>query len=406
MTGAHAIAQALAGTPLERIDLRGVDARLSHAVREIASRNGTGAAWFNDWLGYQHDGAEITRRVFEADPGAAADPTPAAPARFVLLTADEVKRRPAPEPLVEGMVYRETLMAIFGPEATFKSFVALDLSLCLATGRPWQGRRVAQGPFAYVSAEGSRGLTRRIMAWEQAHGTTAPSGCYFLTDAPQLLDADEVDELLCVLEALVPAPLLVTLDTLARCMVGGDENAQKDMGRFVAAADRIRRALGCTVNVIHHASRAGNIRGSTGLPAALDTEIRAEREKDVLTLHCEKQKDAEEFLPITLTKRVVDLEDGGSSVVLEATSAVDQFSATERQTLAILCGTFGSHGATNTEWKTACEYHKVPHTTYYRAKTHLIDKGLVAPESDKRGARFIPSAAALAECQGATEVPR
>jgi len=414
MNGVLALARAVAGTPLEELDLAHVEPRYVDIVRRCAGQNGQAAEILRDWTRGLPDGDAILRAVCAQTPGGettpqeAADPAQAGerpPSRFRLLSAKEVQQLPAPTPLIEGLLYEETLSALYGPEATFKSFTALDWHLCIGLGLPWCGRRTKQGATVYVSAEGSRGLGRRIEAWERAYAHEAAAWCHFLTDAPQLLDDGEVDDLLSVLEVLAPAPVLVTLDTVARTMVGGDENSSRDMGRYVAAADRIKRALGCAVNLIHHSARAGgNIRGSTSLPAALDTEIRAERDQDVLTLTCDKQKDAEEFLPIIMAKRVVQLSDGGSSVVLEATSASEEFSQAERLVLSILVDTFGARGATDSQWREVCESQKVSRPSYYRAKKKQIERGLVLPESNKRGALFLPSPEALAESQGIGKV--
>jgi RecA-family ATPase len=71
--------------------------------------------------------------------------------------------------------------------------------------------------------------------------------------------------------------VLAVVDTLARCFVGGEENSARDMGRFVAAADRLRTATGAAALLLHHVSRHGGaIRGSTALPGALDTGIAVE----------------------------------------------------------------------------------------------------------------------------------
>lgn len=329
-------------------------------------------------------------------PAGAADEAQTA-SRFQLLTFSELAHLPRPEPLVQNALFRDTLAAIVGPQGSFKSFVALDLCLCVATGTRWQGRYVQQGPAVYVSAEGSRGLTQRAEAWSIARGVPIPPTARFITEPPQLLDPKDVDQLLIRLEGLYPKPLLVVFDTVARCMVGGDENSARDMGQFVAAADRIRRATGATVLLIHHVSRAGNTRGSTAFPAALDTEIMVERKHDVVVLTCTKQKDAADFLPITFVSQIVTLPEGGSSVVLNPSAAVEdeRLGPNERRVAEILDDVFGTTGATNGQWEQACAEATptIPHMTYYRAKTRLLEAGEVVTTDDcepgKRGAHFI-----------------
>jgi hypothetical protein len=109
---------------------------------------------------------------------------------------------------------------------------------------------------------------------------------------------------------------LIVVDTLARCMTGGEENSAKDVGLFVAGVDRVRHATGAAVLIVHHVGKGGDVRGSSALPGALDTQILAEADGEFLRLSCLKQKDAERFKPITLRRRIIDLGDGTSSLVL------------------------------------------------------------------------------------------
>jgi hypothetical protein len=75
--------------------------------------------------------------------------------------------------LLRGYLEAETLACLFGESGTMKSFLALDMGLCIASGLPWHGRDVPlAGPVVYVAGEGFRGLSRRIKAWLVAHHLT------------------------------------------------------------------------------------------------------------------------------------------------------------------------------------------------------------------------------------------
>jgi len=99
-------------------------------------------------------------------------------------------------------------------------------------------------------------------------------------------------------------------------MVGGEENSAKDFGLFIAGVDRIRRVTGAAVLLIHHCGKDGKTRGSTALPGALDVHMLADADGDFMTITCDKMKDAERFAPIALRRRVIQFEDGTSSLVL------------------------------------------------------------------------------------------
>ena len=80
-------------------------------------------------------------------------------------------------------------------------------------------------------------------------------------DALNLLDPKTPGELLADIGIELPEayqrPALIIVDTLARCMVGGDENSAKDMGLFIAHADALRKETGATVLIIHHTGKNG-----------------------------------------------------------------------------------------------------------------------------------------------------
>jgi hypothetical protein len=125
------------------------------------------------------------------------------------------------------------------------------------------------GVVAFISAEGGSGIGLRIEAWETVHGAKADQAYFLVDQAPQLLDrhvAGDVDELLLSLTDLPLRPALIVIDTLARSMVGGDENSAEDMGLLIAAAERIRQATRATVVLVHHYNKQGGARG--GLPRA------------------------------------------------------------------------------------------------------------------------------------------
>jgi len=92
-------------------------------------------------------------------------------------------------------------------------------------------------------------------------------------------------------------------------MVGGDKNAVKDVGEFIAALDGLVPAR----LVVHHTGHeATRERGSSSLGGAADLRVKLERagRSRRVILSCEKQKDAGEWEPITL-----HLDDHGASLV-------------------------------------------------------------------------------------------
>jgi hypothetical protein len=249
-----------------------------------------------------------------------ADKKPPLSHRFKLLSALELKNRPPIEWRIERILPEIGLAVLMGPEAVFKSFIGIDWCLSIAAGIDWHGHQVKQASTLYISGEGSSGLPPRLKAWEIARGVTIPDNCYFLPEAVQLMKSGhdgDVEVLIQEIQTLPKLPGFIVIDTVARCMVGGDENSARDMGMFIAGADKIRQATGAFVLLIHHANKDGGMRGSTALPGAVETRIEMKREGDTTTLKCTKQKDAEEFQPIRLIKRVVEIGEGETSLVFD-----------------------------------------------------------------------------------------
>jgi hypothetical protein len=103
---------------------------------------------------------------------------------------------------------------------------------------------------------------------------------------------------------------LIVIDTAARVMPGGAEDTE-DMGKFVAACDRIRATTEAAVLVVHHEGKDKNRggRGSTVLPAAVDSEIAIdfdERTK-ISSVELVKSRDGETGPLFDFTLRIIEL---------------------------------------------------------------------------------------------------
>ena len=87
-------------------------------------------------------------------------PTPPAARRhrYHLYTPAEIEAFPETGWLIEDIVKNGSFAVLYGPSSIGKSFVALDMALCIATGKPWQERPVEQGTVVYVIGEGKGGI--------------------------------------------------------------------------------------------------------------------------------------------------------------------------------------------------------------------------------------------------------
>lgn len=213
-----------------------------------------------------------------------------------MLTAEQMSGLPAPAPLVWDLLDRDSLAALTGAPGSFKSFVALDVAAHVSRGTEWHGKRTHQGPVIYIAAEGARGMSMRIRAWEKRHGRMGDN-IRFLPAPVQI--SDEVAWQTLVKISHLVQPVLVIVDTQAMVSVGIEENSNKDMGVAIEAFKRIQRASGACVLVVHHLTKDGSsTRGAGAQDGAQDTRIRVERltprSTNRVRLRDEKQKDMAE----------------------------------------------------------------------------------------------------------------
>lgn len=216
---------------------------------------------------------------------------PSRPHPFKRFSVDDLLDLPDPVWIADGLLLERSLVMLYGPPKSFKTFLGLTLALCIATGRDFHDVPVVRGRVTYVAAEGHAAETRdRVLAWCHEN-KVAPSelrGWFDLVVSGVRLDRPEsVKEFLKV----DPSPrTVVFFDTLNRNMEGHESDTQ-DMTRVVAGCDRVRRALQTMVVVVHHTGvEQGRARGSTVLIGAVDTSLRVSRTKTRVTLKIEAQR--------------------------------------------------------------------------------------------------------------------
>ena len=237
--------------------------------------------------------------------------------QFRFLSISELFNIPPPSWLVKPYLDAGSLSVVFGEPGTMKSFLALDLGLCLASGQPWYGYPVRrQGAVFYIAGEGLTGLGRRIRAWEISRATSLENVPFFTSDRPaQILDdgsAREVVQAADELRERYGNPVLIVIDTLNRNFGPGDESATEDMGKFLGIIDdKLRCRYHCAVLIVHHTGlrETNRARGSSSLHAALDWEFKMSGlGNGVRTLTNTKAKDHEPPPPISFRPEIIRLE--------------------------------------------------------------------------------------------------
>ncbi len=310
---------------------------------------------------------------------------------YPLLDVAGIAQLPPPAWLVEGMIPASALAILYGPSNAGKSFLALDFALCIASALPWWGRDTRQGSVVYIAAEGVGGLANRNAAWQTERGPALDTqgnplqSLRFLPEAPNLLDRADTDRVRRTLATVNDLELIV-VDTMARCMVGGDENSARDVGVFVDAIDRIRADHQATALVVHHTGKDGeNERGSSALRGAADAMLKLAPDGASLRLECDKAKDAARFDPW-----MVHLAEVADSCVIRVGSDTDRLSSQEDRILRSLPEAFGSSPATTAKLLAASG---VPERTFYRAVQSLTQRGFLDCEPKGRSKLYTLTAA-------------
>ncbi|MEG1971365.1 MAG: AAA family ATPase, partial [Burkholderiaceae bacterium] len=179
--------------------------------------------------------------------------------------------------LVKGLVPAGVGL-IFGASNSGKTAVACDIAFHVAGGLDYRGRRTRPCVVVWLALEAPDSWANRQAAWLGHHGLAAADArVVTITGALDLRDADKVRGLITTLDMIAArmgeAPGLIVVDTLARAMPGADENAGADMGRVIAAFDRLQAEFpGIAVVGIHHTGKDATRgpRGHSSLLAAVD----------------------------------------------------------------------------------------------------------------------------------------
>lgn len=322
---------------------------------------------------------------------------------------------------VNGVLELDSVAEVSGGAGSMKTFLVLGLACSIATGQPWCGRAVVQGPVLLFIGEGRAGFRRRLPAWEIAHGISLTGAPLFVSSHAAALTGDlGPHELLAVISdfiAMHGAPVLIVFDTLNRNFGPADENSTSDMTAAVGILDQLREMTGACIVVVHHTGHGDKTRGrgSSVLFGALDAAYLVERDEDgTVRATARKMKDADLPEPMAFRPRVVDLgvtDENGEPVTSVVLSPVSWSPPPQKgkscrgkhQTTAmrVLRDEIERHRANVAKsgrdpdqakvsldaWRTACGEAKVDRRRFSEVSRSLSDAGMV---SIRNGYVFIP----------------
>ena len=161
----------------------------------------------------------------------------------------------APE-LIGGILRRGHKMLIAGPSKAGKSFLLIELAICISNGKKWLGYECKEGKVLYINLEVDKDsfLHRVHDVAEEMKLKVSPN-----------LDIWNLRGQETVIDKLAPRLLrraagkgydAIIFDPLYK-INQGDENSAAEMGRFFNQLDRICTALNTSIICCHHHSKGG-----------------------------------------------------------------------------------------------------------------------------------------------------
>lgn len=205
-------------------------------------------------------------------------------------------KNPQPAWLITSLWGEQAVGFIGGTPKSCKTWLALELAVAVASGRPCLGRFAVRDRghvLLYTAEDGAAHVRRRVAAIARARKVDLKRLAVGLITEPMLqLDRPSHQ---CRLAATLAAikPRLLVLDPLVR-LHRGDENSAGDVSELLAFLRGLQREHGVAIAVVHHVRKAASsgqpgqaLRGSGDLHAWSDSNLFLLHRNDRLELHAE-----------------------------------------------------------------------------------------------------------------------
>jgi len=239
---------------------------------------------------------------------------------FLHVYADNVGD---PTWLIPNMIPANGIGMIYGESGSYKSFLALDMALCLSFGIPGQwGAPPVKNDVLFLAGEGPVATAKkRWPAWLEWQGIDKREDHRFLIKdrVPFFSDASAWENVKADVAELGAKPSLIVIDTLTRLLTGLDENSAKDASMVTNFMEQLARYYECFVLAVHHTGKdqSKGARGSSAFYANMDTVLATKLKAGGTELRVKKQKDADVSEEISFFQ----VKEVGQSIVLERANA-------------------------------------------------------------------------------------
>jgi len=190
--------------------------------------------------------------------------------------------------LIENLIPEGEPILLYAPSGSYKTFTSLHIALLIANGKNSLGES-NQRKTLYLVLEGKHGFKKRLEALK-SHGLSTDD-FFMTTQAFDILNPKDVRVLM---ESIKKHEFgFVVIDTLSKCIGGGDESQTSVAREIMTAMDFITQSTGASLLMVHHEGKKAysGARGSSLLTADVSTVLKIRTKKDLKgTLAIEKDK--------------------------------------------------------------------------------------------------------------------
>lgn len=169
--------------------------------------------------------------------------------KFNIVRVDEIEPfDPTDFWLIEDFWENGSVGVIGAPSKSFKSTFALNLACAVATGKPFDGRKVKQGAVLIIQGENNLSMEQhKIYA---VTGCDTPPPIYFVDDN---ITMEQVYRLENDIREL--GVKLLIIDPMYLLFGSGDINRHQDIVERLEMLTRLSKNTGCSVMLIHHSRK-------------------------------------------------------------------------------------------------------------------------------------------------------
>ena len=227
--------------------------------------------------------------------------------KFRVYELGELWDMPAKPMLVDGLIGVQDRWMLFGPSGNGKTFLIIDLLVCMAVGGTWAGQFECVRPLnvLYCTGEGKYGIPKRLraaVAYSELLLEDVAPRFRVMLDVPQVFDLAGQRSILKFAEEQAKEdwqPDVIVLDTLNKASLGSDEKSNSDASLVCDGLAQVGDRLGCSVGLVHHTGHGepDRPRGASAYVGDMDLALRSTYDQDMKEgiVHLFKPKDVKPF---------------------------------------------------------------------------------------------------------------